>query len=410
MNKTLTILAIPVLISTLIGCSDKSEPSRSVEVNRSSGTGDVEQKEESGAGAASMPGQNSPLAGAEDPNPSTNDPSSPSTPSNSQALFRLNPQPREYQDEQMALFLDIVQDPDGEIRTMYRQEAIEYCESQGGHLPSFREWAQLSASLGARGIVSSCVGARIDGDFNCAGYRVTNGDETKDEFDYSSTGYQTPDLGNDRTWRRTVDGDKGRKWFWSSSNSGLSYHQIIFDGSNGQFSFADYGTSFAVRCVANRNRDDRYRDHDSQMPIFQGIARNGDGDVKLMIQYEANAYCKKLGARLPSAHELAQLSMSLGARGIVELRNPEDGCEGVPGGGYSKVYAESAEDNFCFSEQGYQRPADELGKYGFWSSSIDAHSSGFALYFRSSVGDIDTVTRNAFHAVRCVTDKPKTEN
>jgi hypothetical protein len=54
-----------------------------------------------------------------------------------------------------------------------------------------------------------------------------------------------------------------------------------------------------------------------QTPSFLDIARNGDGSVKLMSQKEAFDYCANRGAHLPSARELAQLSMSFGARGIL---------------------------------------------------------------------------------------------
>jgi len=49
-------------------------------------------------------------------------------------------------------FGDIVRNSDGTISYMNQHDAIAYCANLGMHLPSARELAQLSASLGVQGI------------------------------------------------------------------------------------------------------------------------------------------------------------------------------------------------------------------------------------------------------------------
>ena len=52
-------------------------------------------------------------------------------------------------------------------------------------------------------------------------------------------------------------------------------------------------------------------------PQFSEIARYADGSIRLMNQPDAESYCKAQDMHLPSARELAQLSQSLGAFGII---------------------------------------------------------------------------------------------
>ncbi len=102
------------------------------------------------------------------------------------------------------------------------------------------------------------------------------------------------------------------------------------------------------------------------------IARNIDGSILYMNQPTAVNYCTSLGQHLPSSRELAQLAKSMSAAGISETVKD----------GYYKVSAKNADgkaDIFYFSSTGYNRPAGDLGKTGFWSSSVYLYGPG--LYF-----------------------------
>ncbi len=73
-------------------------------------------------------------------------------------------------------------------------------------------------------------------------------------------------------------------------------------------------------------------------------------------QADAAQYCSTQGAHLPSARELGQLSRSLGANGIAEV------ASGMPDDSYYLINATNADgtaDNFYFSDDGYQQPADD---------------------------------------------------
>lgn len=136
----------------------------------------------------------------------------------------------------------------------------------------------------------------------------------------------------------------------------------------------------------------------SQTPSFLDIARNGDGSVKLMSQNEAFEYCAKQGTHLPSARELAQLSMSFGARGIVSSCGSDVRC-----GRVRTEHSRYSPENFFFSDAGYQRPAGDLGNYWFWSSSVDTYAYGFGWVMYGSSGSIVIAYNNTDHknAVRC---------
>lgn len=137
---------------------------------------------------------------------------------------------------QMPTFLDIAKNADGSLKYMNHADAIQYCSSQGAHLPSARELAQLSKSFGARGIVRSC-----GLDKKCLSILAINADGTSDSFNYSYAGYQRP------------SGDLGDGWFWSSS--------VLPVVSNGAYGLnTDYGAidvgvvdhDSTVRCVLRR--------------------------------------------------------------------------------------------------------------------------------------------------------------
>lgn len=137
-------------------------------------------------------------------------------------------------------------------------------------------------------------------------------------------------------------------------------------------------------------------------PAFLDIARNADGSVKsIMDQADAIHYCANQGAHLPSARELAQLSMSLGAKGIVDACDRSDKkCYSV-----KATNADGSSDNFNFSYAGYQRPAGELGNNWFWSSSVFSNFSGFAFVLNGYYGDVVYDVRYVNFAVRCVSGR-----
>ncbi len=118
---------------------------------------------------------------------------------------------------------------------MTQSDAMSYCANQGMHLPSARELAELSASLGAAGISETPK----------AGYYLVsaiNADGKSDKFYFSYAGYKRP------------AGDLGNNWFWSSSvdssNSDYAYYLYGINGFVDVF-FLDHN-KLAVRCVDDR--------------------------------------------------------------------------------------------------------------------------------------------------------------
>lgn len=142
---------------------------------------------------------------------------------------------------------------------------------------------------------------------------------------------------------------------------------------------------------------------DGSAPMFLDIAKNADGSVKRMKQSEAFKYCANQGAHLPTARELAQLSISLGARGIVEWPGMDEYWCRIPGGFYS---VRTTNDIFCFSSVGFQRPAGDLGNHWFWSSSYDSNPSFNTFVLNGFVGEVDLVdSAYSNGAVLCVSGR-----
>ncbi len=134
-------------------------------------------------------------------------------------------------------FLDIVKNADGSVKTMNQSDAVDYCTSQGAQLPSARELAQLSTSLGAKGIVDACGSS----DISCFSIKATNADGNEDSFDFSYAGYQRP------------AGEMGNNWFWSSSAySNVSDFAFFLNGSGGEVAYVYRNGHYAVRCVSGR--------------------------------------------------------------------------------------------------------------------------------------------------------------
>jgi len=137
---------------------------------------------------------------------------------------------------------------------MTQRKAIRYCKSQSQHLPSARELAQFSASLGANGIFATETGdayARI----------AKNADGIIDKFYFSSTGYnryssyleKVEDVLSDNIdYETRLDLDVAKKWFWSSSTDveAPGYGMGLYSGGGG-IENARVNEQMAVRCARN---------------------------------------------------------------------------------------------------------------------------------------------------------------
>ncbi len=113
---------------------------------------------------------------------------------------------------------------------MNQPDAIKYCASQGQHLPSARELAQLATSRGAAGISETAKNGYYQ-------VNAKNADGKVDSFYFRNSGYIRPadDLGNN--------------WFWSSSVV-LNRPDYAFDlyGGNGHVGYVYRDNLHAVRC------------------------------------------------------------------------------------------------------------------------------------------------------------------
>ena len=149
---------------------------------------------------------------------------------------------------------DILRDAKGRVRHMNQYDAERTCREQGTRLPTARELAVYSQSLGARGIretahpgvVTSDTTVRaeieqMDRDGYYPIYVANSSGQRAVDFYFNYSGYQRP------------AGDLGNLWFWSSSvHPVYSYGAYFVSGSVGGVgnvnrSSGDDGS--AVRCV-----------------------------------------------------------------------------------------------------------------------------------------------------------------
>ncbi len=131
-------------------------------------------------------------------------------------------------------FGDIVRNTDGSIRYMNQSDAINYCTSQGQHLPSAREFAQLAQSLGAAGISETAK----DGYYQDVSAK--NADGKADSFYFSNAGYKRPAE------------DSGDNGFWSSSVSSHIYSDYAYVFWSYSAYIGDwnrFSDHYAVRCA-----------------------------------------------------------------------------------------------------------------------------------------------------------------
>jgi len=120
------------------------------------------------------------------------------------------------------------------------------------------------------------------------------------------------------------------------------------------------------------------------------IARNADGSVRIMNQYDATKYCKSLGFRVPTMRELAIESQQFGAA-IRETSFPgvfaKDSAvaseiELMEKEKFTPIYKGDSSSNevldFYLSIADYRHPTGDLGNFTLWSSSYDPEASFFA--------------------------------
>lgn len=146
---------------------------------------------------------------------------------------------------------ETVKNGDGSIRTFSHSDAVNYCRSIQGRLPTPREWGQLLQSMGVRGVLDTAFPDVPDDDPRVQKEierleanneftpinRRNQADQTVIDFYYSNIGY----------WR--LQADFGNNWFWSSyvnTYLGLAY---TFQGDTGQIGYDDTLFKNAVRCV-----------------------------------------------------------------------------------------------------------------------------------------------------------------
>ena len=149
---------------------------------------------------------------------------------------------------------DILRDANGRVRHMNQYDAERTCREQGTRLPTARELAVYSQSLGARGIretahpgvVTSDTTVRaeieqMDRDGYYPIYVANSSGQRAVDFYFNYSGYQRP------------AGDLGNLWFWSSSvHPDYSNVAYVLYGYYGFIDGDDRSSGYvssAVRCV-----------------------------------------------------------------------------------------------------------------------------------------------------------------
>ncbi len=128
-----------------------------------------------------------------------------------------------------------------------------------------------------------------------------------------------------------------------------------------------------------------------------------DFSVRHLYHDEAIYYCNKQGNHLPTARELAQYAMSLGAKGIAEFADgkPDDSYYRVDAtqDGFNGIYF----DRFYFSAEGYQHPEGEFGENEIWSASSNSYArvSNTWIAFNSATGHLYDVHWYFTYPARC---------
>lgn len=129
-----------------------------------------------------------------------------------------------------------LRDREGNLIKLNYGGAIRACP-KGTHLPSIREYARLTQSLGAMGVleVSQVDVNHIPAKYELQSWKVS--EKKRDAFYYNHNGYP-------------VDNKLVDVWYWTSSeeaDSDLIY--VMYD--DGGFFYYDRSEEFAVRCAVN---------------------------------------------------------------------------------------------------------------------------------------------------------------
>jgi hypothetical protein len=149
---------------------------------------------------------------------------------------------------------DILRHTSGNVRHMKQYDAERTCRELGTRLPTARELAVYSQSLGARKIretthpdvatTDSTVRAEIaqmDRDGYYPIYVANPSGQRAVDFYFNDSGYRRP------------AGDLGYYWFWSSSvHPDFSNNAYLLSGFGGGFQYynrSDYDGVAEVRCV-----------------------------------------------------------------------------------------------------------------------------------------------------------------
>ncbi len=128
-------------------------------------------------------------------------------------------------------------------------------------------------------------------------------------------------------------------------------------------------------------------------PEIGDIERDDRGNVlKKINYYAASRHCEAKGSRLPTAREYAQLSRSMGAKGIKETAHESKNWDEVIAmrkENFTPIWALDNQDkvwvDFYFNSSGYELPEDHprngWGKsYALWTSSVNPQSVNTNMY------------------------------
>lgn len=161
---------------------------------------------------------------------------------------------QELQQNEIPVLDDIVKNENGSVRQMSQFDAEQYCRSHGSRLPTARELALVSQSMGALGIRETAHAGVVETDaavqaevsqMHYAGYypiyTMNTSNQPSIDFYFSYIGYQRPagDLGNNFFWTSTVHPDHFDLAYGLSGATGFIYD---YDRN---YSYADR----AVRCL-----------------------------------------------------------------------------------------------------------------------------------------------------------------
>lgn len=157
-------------------------------------------------------------------------------------------------------------------------------------------------------------------------------------------------------------------------------------------------------------------------PILLDFARYPNGKLIFMNAFEAEEYCKRLGAHLPTVRELAMYAKSRGAKGIIKKALVKKTCSTEKYSDCEKIEAlnmDGSYDRFYYVNSGFRAPVGQLTTKGLWSSSRNVNEYGldsvigYELSLGDSAGDFIEANRHETeNSVRCAPGaiRPLSEN